>query len=68
MAGQTTRWIQHGVFIGLMALVAIAGAAGATLPAAETVSQIVQYREANPMLARSLTSSTIDTTIQAAQQ
>jgi hypothetical protein len=68
MAGQTTRWMQHAVYIGLNALAANAGAAGATLPAAETVTQVVQYREANPALARSLSSATIDSTIQVAQQ
>jgi hypothetical protein len=60
--------MQHAAFIGLMALAAIAGAAGATLPAAETETQVVQYHEARPTLARSLTTSTVDSTIPVAQQ
>jgi hypothetical protein len=67
-AGQLTRWMQHGACIGLMALVAVACAAGASLPAAETVPRAMQHREARPLLAHGLTAPSADTTLAGAQQ
>jgi hypothetical protein len=79
-AGPVARWLQHGACISLMALVAVACAVGASLPAAETATRPVQYREADSLLARGstapvttpvttpLTARLTDTTMAGAQQ